>query len=143
MIAMNKIGEFFKKNWIRFLAALAVGIVFVVIYLVAYQSAVNKGEEKLNVWVMPEYYRDGLFIAGMIVVFMGALAVVASFGIFDIFSYYPGRKKKENGYKENYGDYVNRKKLERSSNKNPFYLSYFIIGALFLITSLVLLFVLL
>lgn len=140
---MNKIGEFFKKNWIRFLAALAVGIVFVVIYLVAYQSAVNKGEEKLNVWVMPEYYRDGLFIAGMIVVFMGALAVVASFGIFDIFSYYPGRKKKENGYKENYGDYVNRKKLERSSNKNPFYLSYFIIGALFLITSLVLLFVLL
>ena len=140
---MNKIGEFFKKNWIRFLTALAVGIVFVVIYLVAYQSAVNKGEEKLNVWVMPEYYRDGLFIAGMIVVFMGALAVVASFGIFDIFSYYPGRKKKENGYKENYGDYVNRKKLERSSNKNPFYLSYFIIGALFLITSLVLLFVLL
>ena len=97
---MNKIGEFFKKNWIRFLAALAVGIVFVVIYLVAYQSAVNKGEEKLNVWVMPEYYRDGLFIAGMIVVFMGALAVVASFGIFDIFSYYPGRKKKENGYGE-------------------------------------------
>ena len=140
---MNKIGEFFKKNWIRFLAALAAGIVFVVIYLVAYQSAVNKGEEKLNVWVMPEYYRDGLFIAGMIVVFMGALAVVASFGIFDIFSYYPGRKKKENGYKENYGDYVNRKKLERSSNKNPFYLSYFIIGALFLISSLVLLFVLL
>ena len=140
---MNKIGEFFKKNWIRFLVALAVGIVFVVIYLVAYQSAVNKGEEKLNVWVMPEYYRDGLFIAGMIVVFMGALAVVASFGIFDIFSYYPGRKKKENGYKENYGDYVNRKKLERSSNKNPFYLSYFIIGALFLISSLVLLFVLL
>ncbi len=143
MIAMNKIAYFFRKNWIRFVAALVVGIIFVVIYLVAYQNAVNKGDNKLNVWILPEYYRDGLFIAGMIVIFMGALAVVANFGIFDIFAYYPARKKKENGKKENFGDYVERKRLERSSNKNPFYLPYFIVGALFLIASLILLFVLL
>ncbi len=133
---MYKIGLFFKKNWIRFLVSVLTATTLLIVYLVAYQNADN-----INTWVVPAYYRDGLFIAGMVVVFFGGLAIVSNFGIFDIFSFYPGRKKKEDGKKENYGDYVQRKKLERSSEKNLYFLPYFIIGGLLLIASLILYFV--
>ena len=135
---MNKIGLFFKRNWIRFVVSLGIGLGLLAIYLVSYQNS-----DSVNVWTRPEYYRDGLFIAGMVVVFVGGLAIVSNFGIFDIFSYYPGRKKKEDGKKENFGDYVERKKAERSSDRNLFFLPYFIVGTLFLGASLILYFVIL
>lgn len=135
---MNKIGLFFQKNWIRFVASLVLGLAVVCLYNFSHQIAL-----KINPWVLAYYYRDSLFLAGMVVVFVGGLAIVANFGIFDIFSYYPGRKKKENGKKENYGDYVERKKLERSADRNLYFLPYFIVGSIFLVASLILYFVIL
>ena len=135
---MNSIGNFFKKNWIRFIVSLAIGATMVCIYNFGHQISL-----KINPWVIPYFYRDSLFIAGMVVVFSGGLAIVSNFGVFDIFSFYPRRKKKEDGKKENYGDYVERRRAERSSDKNLYFLPYFIIGTLFLIASLILYFVLL
>ena len=135
---MNKILTFFRKNWIRLIVSLGLGATFLIIYLLAYQNA-----DKVNTWTNPAYYRDGLFLSGMILIFFGGLAICSYFGIFDIFSFYPGRKKKEDGKKENYGDYVERKKLERSSDKSLFFLPYFIVGGLMLIASLILYFALL
>ena len=95
-----------------------------------------KEAAKVFPWDKLEYYRDGAFIAGMVLVFVGGLAIVGKAGIFDIFSYYPGRKKKENGLKENYGEYVERKRFERAS-KNMFYLSYFYIAMIFIVFSVI------
>ena len=134
---MSKFLEFLKHNWLRMLIALIVGIIITIVYLIAYQNA-----EKTNTWNQLCYYRDGTFIAGMVLVCIGGLTVVGQFGIFDIFSYYPGRKKKEDGHKENYGEYVERKRMERS-HSNLFFLSYFIIGSIYLIFSIVCYFVLL
>ena len=135
---MNKIGLFFQKNWIRFVACLLIGVAIVCLYNFGHQIAL-----KINPWGLAYYYRDSFFLAGMVVVSAGGLAICANFGIFDIFSYYPGRKKKENGKKENYGDYVQRKQLERSSDRNLYFLPYFIVGSIFLIVSLILYFVIL
>ncbi len=135
---MYKIGLFFKKNWIRFVVSIGIGIIMICIYNFGHQISL-----KINPWVLPYFYRDSLFIAGMVVVLTGGLSIMSNFGVFDIFSFYPGRKKKEDGKKENYGDYVERKKAERSSEKNLYFLPYFIVGALFLIASLILYFSLL
>ena len=137
IVAMNKISEFFAKNWLRMVISLGIGIAIVCLYNISYQNA-----DKVNTWIDPVYYRDGTFLAGMIVVFIGGLAIVANFGIFDMFAFYFRRKKRENGKKENYGEYVERRNVERSSRKDLFFLSYFIVGALFLITSVILYFVL-
>ena len=151
---MQKIKEFLRKNWLRMLIAFLVGIALMALYNVLQQFMTSSGssvdtegltpeqiaelnnQNKIFPWNKLEYYRDGSFIAGMILLFVGGLAIVGKMGIFDIFSYYPGRKKKENGYKENYGEYVERKRYERST-RHMYYLSYFYISALFLVFSII------
>ena len=129
------IGDFFSKNWIRFLVSFLIGLTIMTLYNISYAAS------GAPAWSSLEYYRDGSFIAGMVVFFIGCLAVIAHFGFFDIFSFYPGRKRKENGYKENYGDYVERKKKERGKLSLSF-LSYIIIALVYLTFSLILLFIL-
>ena len=130
-----KIGEFFKKNWIRMLIAFGVGLLFMVFYNILYASA------GANAWTGLEYYRDGSFMAFLVLLAVGGLAAVGSTGFFDIFSFYPGRKKKEDGTKENYAEYVQRKN-EGRAKLNLSFLSYFIIALIYAIFSLVLFFVL-
>ena len=121
---MSKIGTFLKENWIRMIIAFAIGAVLMVIYNLSYQST---GADS---WGKLEYYRDGSFIAAMSLFFVGMLSLLSQFGAFDIFSYYPGRKVKENGKKENFGDYVQRKNLTRGHLKF-YFLSYILIALVY------------
>ena len=132
---MVKIGEFFRKNWIRMLVSFGIGLALMILYNISY--AVRGA----NSWGSLEYYRDGSFIAGMALFFVGLLALISHTGFFDIFSFYPRRKRKEDGTKENYTEYVERKTIERGKLTLSF-LSYIFIALLYVIFSLVLFFVL-
>ena len=127
---MEKIGRFFRENWIRIIIAVVIGAVILLAYMLLHISS------EYNQWVHPEYYRDGLFAGGISDVFIGILALLSFFGTFDIFTFYFKRKKKDSGYKENYGEYVERKRLERG-HLNLFFLPYIIIGLLYISASLI------
>ena len=129
------ISSFFSKNWIRMLVAFLIGLTIMVLYNVSYASGGYPS------WSGAEYYRDGSFIAAMVLIFIGLLAVIAHFGLFDIFAYYPGRKRKANGYKENFGEYVERKTRERGRLSLSF-LSYILIALVYMALSLTLFFIL-
>lgn len=127
------------------LISLIIGAMIMIVFNVAAQSQKITDPDlgikvNFNPWNKLYCYRDGAFLAGMILVGVGGLAIVGKLGVFDIFSYYPGRKKKENGYKENYGEYVQRKRIERGK-RSMYYLSYFYIAAIYLFFSIIALFV--
>ena len=128
---MLKIGLFFKENWIRFLASIAVGLIFMLIYNLVLQSTTD-----VNIWAMLSSYRDGATIAGFVLFFFGLLIVLAHFGAFDIFNFFFARKKKEDGSKEIYSEYVERKRMEKS-HLNLSFLPYLIVGGLYLLFSLI------
>ena len=130
-----KIGEFSSKNWIRLLVSFLVGLVIMSLYNLSYTLS------GAAAWTHLEYYRDGAFIAGMVILFIGLLVIIYHFGLFDIFAFYPARKKKENGYKENFGDYVERKRKERGHLSLSF-LAYILISIIYIAFSIILLFVL-
>ncbi len=66
--------DFFKKYGIRFLASLAVGVAFfLVYYLVINKTIVGSC--------------DGLFIAGMICFAAGTFSIITNLEFFDIFAY--------------------------------------------------------
>ena len=128
---MQKIGSFFAKNWIRFLASIGVCLLIMAIYnLILHFSGYS------NVWNSLYYYANGATIAGFSMLFFGLLLVLSHFGAFDIFNFFFQRKKKEDGTKENYGDYVNRKKEEKGS-LNLYFLPYIIVGVLFILFSII------
>ena len=127
---MLKILGFFRHNWIRMLISLGVGLAIMSIYNASYQSS------GASAWSKIEYYRDGSFIAAMTLIFVGLLSLLTHFGAFNMFSFYFNRKRKDNGYKENYTEYSERKRIERGS-LDLYFLSYIIIGLLFLIFSII------
>ena len=135
MVVLEKILGFLKSNWIRMLVSFLVGL-----GLMAAYNAVYAGQGQPS-WTNLHFYRDGSFIAAATIFFIGLLAIVANLGFFDIFSYYIGRKTKDDGKKENYGEYSARKTEERGKF-NPFFLSYIIIALVFLTFSLILFFTL-
>ena len=112
-----------------------IGLIFMAIYNASYSATGAPS------WQNLEYYRDGSFISFMIITGLGLLSIVSYFGAFDIFSYYPGRKRKEDGKKENYGEYVERKNLQRGKFDFSF-LSYILIARIYAIFSLILFFIL-
>lgn len=121
--------EFFEKNWIRMIIVFSVGLVIMALYNVSYAAS------GAPAWTRLEYYRDGSFITAMSLFFVGLLVLIAHFGLFDIFSFFAGRKRKENGQKENFGDYVERKRNERSHFDFAF-LAYILVSLVFLAFSL-------
>ena len=89
-----------------------------------------------NYWPYLKDYFDGLTIAGFLFVLFGGLVLVSGFGAFYIFSYYPKRKKKENGYKETYTDYAERRRGgEKTTRINS--IAYFLIGLFDIIISVI------
>ncbi len=89
-----------------------------------------------NGWDFFESYINGLTIAGFLMIFFGGLVLVSGFGTFYIFSYYPRRHKKENGYKETYSEYSERRKSgEKITRENS--IAYFIVGLVDLLASLI------
>ncbi len=135
MVVFKKIGIFFKKNWIRLIVAFIVGLILMTIYNVSNAAA------GANSWGKLEYYRDGSFLAGMALFFFGLLVLVASLGAFDIFSFFTRRKKKDDGHKETYAEYVQRKNQERVKINFSF-LSYIIVALAYILASLILFLVL-
>lgn len=133
---MSAIKSFFLKNYIRLIVSLVIGLILMTIYNLSYQFGLS-----VNAWSNLSYYRDGAFIAGMVLLFIGLLAIISQFGAFDIFSFYAGRKRKEDGSKENYTEYVERKR-ETRGRFNITFLSYFIISTCFLVFSFVIYFML-
>ncbi len=121
---MAKVGRFFQENWLRMLISFLIGLTLMAIYNFSYQST------GANSWGKLEYYRDGSFIAAMALLFVGLLSIVSHFGVFDIFSFLPGRKVKDDGKKENYSEYVERKNLARGHLKLHF-LSYILIALVY------------
>lgn len=93
----------------------------------------------MNSWTVIIGYCNGFFIAAFTLISIGLLAVLNLFGAFDIFSFYPGRKKKEDGTKESLYDYSTRKKEERGKFKLVF-VPYISLGSVYLLVSLVLYF---
>ena len=132
---LYKIGQFFRENWIRLLVSFLIGIILMVLY-----NVINKGVDAPS-WSRLEYYRDGSFIAAMALFFIGLLALISQFGFFDIFSFFAGRKRKEDGKKENFGEYVERKNLTRGHIR-LYFLSYILIALIYAIFSLICYFVL-
>lgn len=128
---MKKIAAFFIDNYIRMIIASLIGVALMLLYIVFQNESTTK-----NAFSDISYYRDGAAITAAVLFFIGLLVLVGHFGTFDIFSFYPGRKKKENGYKENYGDYVERKRIERG-RLNTAFLAYIFIAFLFFMFSLI------
>ena len=128
---MDKIVTFFKENWIRFLACIGVGAIFMVLYNLVLQSTTD-----VNIWTMLSSYRDGATIGGFALFFFGLLLILAHFGAFDIFNFFFARKKKEDGSKEIYSEYVERKRIEKG-HLRLYFLPYLIVGGLYLLFSLI------
>ena len=130
-LIMRKIGAFFKKNWIRFLACLGAGLLVMAGYNFILQFTSDS-----EAWKELYAYRDGSTIAGFAILFFGLLLLLSHFGAFDIFNFYFQRKKKDDGSKENYGEYVKRKKEEKSA-LNLYFLPYIITGIIFVLFSVI------
>ena len=122
---MKKILVFLSENWIRFLIALMIGAVLMIIY-----NAVQ------NTWHLLRGYLDGFFISGMVLIGFSLLVLMSLFGAYDIFSFYFARKQKEEGGKENYYEYSERRRLEKVGKKLIF-LPYLIIGVIYLSVSFI------
>ena len=114
----------------------------IMIGYVALQSRVVSVEtgNPIYPWDKLINYINGSFIAGAIISLVSILILLSSFGSFNLFSYYFRRKKKENGYKENYYEYTERVAKSQSSYRFVF-LPYLIIGLVFIAVSLILYFV--
>ena len=126
---MRKVLDFFIENWIRLVASFVFGAAVMVIFVAIKQN-----------WSVVINYVNGLFLAGFLLFAFGVLIILTGFGSFNMFTFYFNRKKKDNGYKENYYEYTQRKEIERSKYKKIF-LPYLIIGTLYILISVVLYFI--
>ena len=129
---MNAILKFLKKNYIRMIVAFVIGLILMAVFNFA------RGWQS---WSDLSSYLNGAFIAGASLFFVGLLVLMAGFGSFDIFSFFIARKVKEDGRKENYTEYVERRREQRTTFNFSF-LAYLIIATCFLAFSFVLYFVL-
>ena len=125
---MRKVLSFFIEHWVRFLVAFLIGVIMMIVYLAI-----------ANAWTWVIGYCNATFISAFVLFSISILSVLNLFGAFDIFSFYIGRKKKENGAKEDLYDYSSRKKDERSKFKLVF-VPYLFFALLFLVASLILYF---
>lgn len=84
---------------------------------------------------------DACFLAGIIVVLIGALTLVAYFGAFDMVAYgfttlFQHMRPSKDTMHSDYAEYVEARQLRRGQSK-PYFWPYTIIGGLFLIASLI------
>ncbi len=122
---MKKVINFLFKHWIRLLVALGIAIILFLIYMF------------VNGWSYKVNYMNATFVAGASLFFIGCLSLLANFGAFNIFSYLPMRRRKENGSRETYSEYNNR--VEDTHKKDRFIcVPYFEVGIIFLVVSLIL-----
>jgi len=124
---MNKIVKYFKKNWLKCLILLGVGVILAVIYLAA-----------SNGWSKLYNYISAFEIGGAVVILLGLLSLVADQGTFDIFSYLFKRKKFDNGVHENYSQYAERRKEQIEAKDKFGWICYLVVGAFLFLVVLIL-----
>jgi len=88
-------------------------------------------------WDSKMSYLNGSFISAATLISLSLLSVLTQFGTFNIFTFYFGRKVKENGHKEDLYEYSERKKESRKKY-NFVFIPYLFFGLVFLIISLAL-----
>ena len=81
-------------------------------------------------------YINGSFVGGFVLIGVGGLSWCASVGAYDMFSYM-FTKRGPNGYKPTLYDYSQAKREKCKQNKLSF-LPYIVVGAVFVIISLIL-----
>lgn len=108
-----------KYNIVRLIVAFVIGVTISILNVASY-----------NGWTTINCYKDGLFLGAFVCVLLAFLSILSNFGTFDIFSFFPGRKRTSEGRKESYPEYAERKKGERDTSKYGF-IMYFVV-ALFL-----------
>lgn len=107
--------------WKRYAGALILNIVLVLAVLFV------RGFE------LRIYYVDAFGVAGAVSVFLGLLSWIAAAGAFDTIGYGFSTLRSDRRYRDLY-EYTVRKKEKRSRQKKTF-LSYVIVGFVFLIIS--------
>lgn len=110
---------FNKYNIIRIIIGFAIGVAVSLLNVAA-----------VNGWTQANCYKNGFFLGAFVCVLIGLLSVLANFGSFNIFSYFPGRKTFD-GHKETYTQYSERKNLERDKSKFAFII--YLVDALVLV----------
>ncbi len=126
---MQSILNFFRKHWIKHVVAIVMGALLIVIY-----QSVN------NSWGDIAGWYNSTSIAGAVLVLIGGLSVMNNFGTFNLASFYFMRHRVDEKRKENYYEYTVRKAEDRKKDRLTF-LPYVLIGALYLIASLILILV--
>lgn len=117
--------NFFKNHGIRLFICFIYGIIILCIY-----NLVNSN------WKGVLEYCNAFFIGGFSLLCFGCLSLINRLGGFEIFSHMLA-KRGPNGSKEDLYTYSLRKKEERS-RKGRVYLSYFIVGGIYLLISMIL-----
>ena len=84
-------------------------------------------------------YCNSTFIAGFSLICIGCLSIINNVGGFNLFSYMFA-KRNEKGVKEDYYTYTLKNKEKREKREKPYY-TYFIIGAVLIAISAILLFI--
>jgi len=117
--------EIFLHSKYRYIFSFLSGIIIVIIKL-----CVDQGFTSLL------SYTNGTFIAGFALICLGGLSLVNYFGGFDIFTLMVA-KRDADGHKPTLYEHSLAKKEKRKKNKFVF-VPYFCVGALFLITAIIL-----
>lgn len=120
--------KIFIHSWLKYVVAIFVSIVIILIVLS------SKGFKHLV------SYCDGLFISGGVLIGVGLLSLLASYGSFDIFSY-SGKyvyNKIKNKSVERYPEYSKNKALNREKAQFG-YIPYLVVGIMEIIISAILL----
>ena len=127
MYPINMIKNFFRSYWLRMVIGFIVAVILYIVYLI-----IKSG------WHEIVTQCDALFFAGILCFLFGCLALVVNLGTFNLLSFLGGRRKLDNGLKEDYYTYSKRKQEERAHDRYAF-IAYFVAATPFLIASLILL----
>jgi len=110
------------RSWKRYVAAFIINIVVTIVVLL-----IRGGGFKI-------YYVDALSVAGSVSILLGLLVWITEAGAFDTIGYGLSTFRSERKYQDLY-EYSLLKKEKRSRKDKPF-LPYIVVGAVFLLLSL-------
>ncbi len=81
-------------------------------------------------------FMNGTFIAGFVLMLIGGLSILSNLGAFDIFSY----QFKKKGTGENRYTLFDhqQQRIEKSKTKKLYFVPYMVVGALFIVISILL-----
>ncbi len=122
--------KIFFHSPIKYLTCLLIGFCLFFLYL-----SIQSSTSGSKVWGIIFYYVDASFVAGGTLLCFGLLAVVNHFGGFDIFTYLTSKEKRN--FRMTLTDYSDKKRTEHNNNKMRL-VPYFVVAALFIATSLIL-----